>query len=87
MKIAHYQENDKNGHKCDFCGLDFSSKYFLKNHVSRVHEGLQFTCNVCKKSFVNEKGFSNHTKVYHGESNFPDIIIHTNKQSSRKGLQ
>ena len=44
---------------CEHCDFSFESKQFLKDHVSNFH--MPVKCMKCKKTFVNNKWFENHT--------------------------
>ena len=59
LKICNFFE-------CDICWVNFDEKYFLKQHVSSVHEGKQLvTCDICNNNFDQRDHFKQHVFSIH----------------------
>ena len=55
-----------NAFNCKQCEKDFSSKYYLMEHVQRVHEGISLKCDQCSKTYSSNLGLDYHIqKVHH----------------------
>ena len=68
----HYQDHlnkhfGLKDHKCDHCGLTFSTKTSLANHLL-IHEGIIYCCLICKTYEIStKKSMQNHMKRKHSE--------------------
>ncbi|VUZ42883.1 unnamed protein product [Hymenolepis diminuta] len=50
---------------CEICGKTFKQKYYLKEHISCVHEAISFKCSHCEKSLASKKSLNNHIARFH----------------------
>ena len=48
-KESIHQESEKQ--KCNKCGKEFKSLFYLKNHLTKVHIERKFQCSICCKTF------------------------------------
>eukprot|EP00088_Acartia_fossae_P016198 TRINITY_DN19058_c0_g2_i4.p1 TRINITY_DN19058_c0_g2~~TRINITY_DN19058_c0_g2_i4.p1 ORF type:complete len:217 (-),score=29.43 TRINITY_DN19058_c0_g2_i4:123-773(-) len=51
--------------QCEMCPETYSCKSEFIKHV-KSHHTVQFTCDVCHKSFASEKSFKNHKMLHDG---------------------
>jgi len=49
---------------CTHCDDSFLTKTGLKDHISFVHQRLQFKCDICQKGFARLTNLTNHTKIH-----------------------
>ena len=56
---------------CEMCNMNFSKPYALKRHVSTVHGGVRFACDVqdCKETFTRKDTLERHIETQHGFGN------------------
>ena len=50
LEVAAYPQHwlgCQDGAKCPECGQRFSSRYVLKQHYQKEHQGTMFSCNEC----------------------------------------
>ena len=63
---------------CFRCPQTFSSNWYLKDHVNRIHLGLKvkpsFECEVCGKFLRGRKSLENHISAIH--KGFKNHICH-----------
>lgn len=43
------------GYLCDWCGKSFRLQYYLSQHERSQHLGVQYSCNICQRSFSRKK--------------------------------
>ena len=55
-------------HTCRICSKIFKNKNGLNGHISNIHSVL-FSCDICEKSGMNRKAYSQHKQKYHLKSN------------------
>lgn len=62
--------------KCDLCGMTFTLKRYLCNHVRVVHQDCQrqHLCSSCGKDFKYKKSLVDHVKRYHMTEPFECLI-------------
>ena len=67
LQVAHADSTIGDDFICDFvdCYCIFKSKPELKHHLSLVHLGVSFTCQLCPKTFPSPEIRSWHTQVDH----------------------
>ena len=57
---------DHKQHKCNFCGIYFSSSNNMKIHISALHEGKKpFNCSSCDARFLARSTLKNHILCVH----------------------
>lgn len=54
---------------CEICRHNFKTRATLKNHIRRVHQGIQyiqktFTCACCKDVFTNKDDLKIHNETH-----------------------
>ena len=61
-------------HSCQHCGKIFSSKYYLREHVSKLHQSADgknlkieksYRCNFCKKAYEKNYQLQKHIRIDH----------------------
>lgn len=70
--------------KCTICtNKRFKTTLMLKNHMRQLHTGSQVpsTCDVCKRTFVNELALKYHTKIHFVD---PDRVFECYKCENKK---
>ena len=73
MLKKHFAEkNTENHFTCDKCGVSYSSKYTLQNHISTEHEGTRITCKrpKCGMTFKCKDQYKTHILKHDGEAVF-----------------
>ena len=65
---------------CKHCDQRFAEQHFLNDHVSNFH--MPVKCMKCKKNFVNNKWFENHTCK--NDEQLEKRTIISNKKSATK---
>ena len=59
-----------NRFNCKQFEKDFSSKYYLMEHVQSFHEGVSFKCDCCSKTFNSSNGLRRHVRAIHNGVKF-----------------
>ena len=49
-------------HICDICGTSFSERWMLNRHLV-IHNGANFQCQLCSKSFTTQGYLRKHEKT------------------------
>ena len=65
-KIAALGGND--GHKCEICEKTFTRKDSLQKHLSQVHSGKRYCCNMCPASFAQSYKLKKHAEKHQGSA-------------------
>ena len=62
--------HDNTTWKCGICAKTFANKYFMRNHISRMHNPnrKRYNCDQCDASFSQNYYLTNHMKANHHES-------------------
>ena len=50
---------------CTLCSKAFTDKYYLKSHISSVHDKVRFKCDQCEKTFSKKLDINKHKKSFH----------------------
>ena len=73
MLKKHFAEKHTENHfTCDKCGVSYSSKYTLWNHISIEHEGTRITCErpKCGMTFKCKDQYKTHILKHDGKAVF-----------------
>ena len=55
-------------HNCHVCTKTFSTRQYLRQHITNNHTGSVFSCTVCNKTGMNRKAYHFHNSKYHKKS-------------------
>lgn len=55
---------DNKKHNCTLCEKLFPDVFKLREHTSRVHEGVVYKCAQCPKTYVTKLSYNNHLKTH-----------------------
>ena len=66
----HLNVVKKEENKCAICGALFKNKLTLKIHFAAIHDGKQFNCHICSKSFQTSK-----LLTFHLDQHFAQIHL------------
>ncbi|CAL8087809.1 unnamed protein product [Orchesella dallaii] len=62
----HGQADSRYDTQCNICNKSFSTPYYLKNHITTVHENRwRYKCDECGMGFRGKKQVETHVQVYH----------------------
>ena len=60
---------------CNICGKAFNSKYYLRTHISSVHEGIKnHKCDLCNKEFSLSCTLKKHIRIVHNHEKKACVI-------------
>ena len=62
VKAKHLGEKN---FKCDKCHKAFAGNSARYHHNKKVHEGVEFHCQICGKNFAYKKGLQRHKVNVH----------------------
>ena len=54
------------GHRCEICEKIFTRKDSLHKHLSQVHSGKRYQCNMCPASFAQSYKLKKHSEKHQG---------------------
>ena len=57
-------------HQWDKCGYKSPSKKYPKDPINRIHSGITFQCNQCKRAFTEKGCLRTHTRFEHYKIQF-----------------
>ena len=52
-RLRHMREHSE--YNCRYCGSEFNDRKQLFHHVKTMHDGTQFACRQCQRSYVSIK--------------------------------
>ena len=66
QQIKRHAETHIEGlsHVCHICGKTFSTRQYLRQHISLIHSVL-FTCDICGKDGMNRMTYGDHKRRNH----------------------
>ncbi|VDP84515.1 unnamed protein product [Schistosoma mattheei] len=50
---------------CNHCSKKFASRWYLKEHITIVHEGNLLKCELCGRSFNSHCALRYHSNIVH----------------------
>ncbi|EAT39665.1 AAEL008545-PA [Aedes aegypti] len=69
VAFTEFQKHARSAHRLKgtivCCGTRFSKKARLLEHVQRLQDPHRFRCDICNKSFVNNRGIRRHKEEMH----------------------
>ena len=67
VDAVHEGHEVKNTIKCEFCNVNFSSKYQMRKHISTVHflGKTKFLCFICNSQFGLKSSLIEHKRTVH----------------------
>ena len=60
--LLHHVRNMK---ECDKCSYKSPLKNYLKDPINKLHSGITFECNQCKRVFTEKGCLRTHTRFVH----------------------
>ena len=54
-------------YKCTYCGSEFTDRHRLLHHVTTMHDGRQFVCPQCQRSYDTKDGLKQHVDRMHNK--------------------
>lgn len=75
----HLRKHTGEFFSCDLCpGVGFVDRFSLKEHKERVHIGVRYRCDTCKKSYGSRKHMRQHQKTQMHDLNLWSKLVPTN---------
>ena len=51
---------------CNDCDMEFSTKSYASIHHQKVHQGINYNCDLCDKKFTQKGGLRFYKNTVHG---------------------
>ena len=62
-RCRHMREQSK--YACGYCGSECNDRNQWLHHVKTMHDGTQFACHQCQRSYVSISGLNEHVNKMH----------------------